>query len=82
MTIRSLAEVGARLEEAVAHLPGDPDSPQDLYDRYEMVAIAMLDSEHADWPEGMLQKYLMLWLQLRRMELGLKLFADDEPRLP
>jgi hypothetical protein len=75
MTIRSLAEVGARLEEAIALLPGYPDSPQELYDRCEMVAIAILDSEHADWPEGLLQKYLMLWLQLRQMELGLELIA-------
>jgi hypothetical protein len=70
MTIRSLAEVGARLEEAVALLPGEPDSPQDLYDRYEDMAIAILDSEHADWPKGKLEEYLMLWLRLRRMELG------------
>jgi hypothetical protein len=69
MTIRSLAEVGARLEEAIALLPGDPDSPQELYDRCEMVAIAILDSEHADWPEGLLEEYLILWLRLRRMEL-------------
>lgn len=62
MTIRSLAEVGARLEEAVALLPGEPDSPQDLYDRYEMVAIAILDSEHMDYPSGELETYLAAYL--------------------
>lgn len=62
MTIRSLAEVGARLEEAVALLPGEPASPQALYDRYEMVAIAILDSEHADFPAGVLEAYLAAYL--------------------
>jgi hypothetical protein len=71
MTIRSLAEVGARLEEAVALLPGSPDAPQELYDRCEAMAIAILDSEHDEWPEGQLERYLMLRMELRRMELGI-----------
>ncbi|TCO73692.1 hypothetical protein [Chromatocurvus halotolerans] len=79
MTIRSLAEVGARLEEAVALLPGEPDSPQDLYDRYEEMAIAILDSEHADWPAGLLEEYLMLWLQIRRLELGVSEVEVEAP---
>ena len=62
MKIRSLAEVGARLEKAAALLPGEPDTPQDLYDRYEMVAIAILDSEHADFPAGELESYLAAYL--------------------
>jgi hypothetical protein len=71
MTIRSLAEVGARLEEAVTHLPGDPDSPQDLYDRYEAMAIAILDSEHAEWPEGVLEDRLLDYLSALKTRLGL-----------
>ncbi|MBK7729681.1 MAG: hypothetical protein IPJ33_14635 [Gammaproteobacteria bacterium] len=47
MTIRTLAEVGARLEEAVRSLPGDG---HDLFDRYEMVAIQILDSEFLTSP--------------------------------
>ena len=39
MTIRTLAEVGARLEEAVRSLPGDG---HDLFDRYEMVALSLI----------------------------------------
>ncbi|EED35721.1 hypothetical protein NOR51B_1668 [Luminiphilus syltensis NOR5-1B] len=70
MTIRSLAEVGARLEEAVALLPGCPGSPQDLYDRYEMIAIAILDAEFAEHPPGVLEAYLMAYLRLKELELG------------
>ena len=44
MTIRSLAEVGVRLEKAVLALSGEPDSAQAHYDRYEAMAIAILDS--------------------------------------
>ena len=69
-TPAELREVGARLEEAVARLPGSPDSPEELYERYEAMAIAILDSEHAEWPAGLLEEYLKLWLALRRVELG------------
>lgn len=68
---RSLAEVGARLEDAVTGLPGDPDSPQAIYDRYEAIAIAILDSEHTDWPEGVLEQFLTLRLSEIRQDLGL-----------
>ena len=70
MTIRSLAEVGARLEEAVTLLPGEPDSPQDLYDRYEEMAIAILDAEFAEHSPGVLEAYLMAYLRLKALELG------------
>jgi hypothetical protein len=71
-TPATLQGVRVRLEEAAALLPGEPGSPQELYDRLEEVAIAILDSEHTEWPTGMLEEYLMLWLRLRRMELGLE----------
>jgi hypothetical protein len=51
--IRDLAEVGARLEETVR---SHPDG--DLYETYEMVAIAILDSEHTDYPPDELRAYL------------------------
>ncbi|EED30560.1 hypothetical protein NOR53_556 [gamma proteobacterium NOR5-3] len=69
MTIRSLAEVGARLEEAVALLPGSPSSPQDLYDRYEEMAIAILDAEFDEHPPGVLEAYLMAYLRMKELEL-------------
>jgi hypothetical protein len=67
MTIRTLAEVGARLEETVKGLPGDG---HDLFDRYEMVAIQILDSEFPDFAPGLLERYLSIYLDLKRLELG------------
>ena len=76
MTIRNLAEVGSRLEKAVALLPGVPADSEDLADRYEQVAIAILDSEHADFIPGELQEYLETVLYTKRLELGLIPFPD------
>lgn len=72
MTIRSLAEVSARLEKAVIGLPGDAASPEQLYERYEQIAIAILDSEHSDWPEGVLEAFLLQRLAIKRIELSLE----------
>ena len=72
MTIRSLAEVSARLEKAVIGLPGDADSPEQLYEQYEQIAIAILDSEHSDWPEGVLEAFLLQRLAIKRIELSLE----------
>lgn len=52
MTIRSLAEVGARLEKAVMAFSGDDADPQQRYAHYEMIAIEILDSEFNDYAEG------------------------------
>ncbi len=76
MTIRSLAEVGARLEEAVRLLPGEPADPQEAFDRYESVAIAILDSEHTDFIPGQLEEYLQTLLYKRQLELNLIPFPD------
>ena len=72
MTISSLAEVSARLEKAVIGLPGDAASPEQLYERYEQIAIAILDSEHSDWPEGVLEAFLLQRLAIKRIELSLE----------
>ena len=58
MTIRTLAAVGARLEKAVSALPGEAANPADLYDRYEMLATQILDSEFEDYLDGVLEEYL------------------------
>lgn len=71
MAIRALAEVCARLEEAVSRISGDPASPQDLFDRYEMTAIQILDSEHGHFEPDVLQEYLLNLLHQRQKELGL-----------
>ena len=70
MTNRDLAEVRVRLEKAIAGLSGEPTDPAQLYDRYEMVATAILDSEFGDFEPGMLEEYLQQTLYLKRLELG------------
>ncbi len=69
--IRSLAEVGARLEKAVVLLPGEPAGPAEIFQTHESVAIAILDSEYMDFESDLLEEYLMLLLRLKRLELGL-----------
>jgi hypothetical protein len=77
MSIRNLAEVRTRLDEAVASLPGEPADSAELYDRLEMVATQILDSEHTDYePPGALQELLMSYLYVRQIELGLLPFPD------
>ena len=76
MNIRNLAEVGTRLEEAVALLPGEPATPAETFDRYESVAIAILDSEHTDFTTGQLEEYLQTLLYKRQLELSLIPFPD------
>ena len=76
MNICSLAEVGTRLEEATALLPGEPAGPAEFFDRYESVAIAILDSEHMDFIPGQLEEYLQTLMYKRQLELGLIPFPD------
>ncbi|WP_432472081.1 hypothetical protein [Amphritea sp. HPY] len=77
MTIRSLAEVGARLEKAVKTLPGKPASPTEQYERYEMTAIQILDSEFDDFEPNALEEYLMQYLKHKRLELGLQPYEEE-----
>jgi hypothetical protein len=79
MMIRSkLAEVGARLEEAVAKLPGEPTDAQDLFNRYEEMAIQILDGRCEEFDPIELSEYLESILHTRRMELGLYRDPDIE----
>jgi len=68
--IGSLAEVFARLEEAAQRLNPGGD-PQDQFDDYEMLAIQILDSEHEQFPPGLLEEYLNTCLYKKNLELGL-----------
>jgi hypothetical protein len=78
MNIRSLAEVATRLEEAVSLLPGEPANPSETFDRYESMAIAILDSEHTDFIPGQLEEYLQTLMYKRQLELDLVPFPDPE----
>ncbi len=71
MTIRNIAEVGARLEKAVMAVSDDGLSPHEMYELYEQAAIQILDSEFDDYPEGELENYLMGYLERKRGEFGL-----------
>ena len=77
MNHRSLAEVNARLEKALCCFPGDPSNNAEEFERYEYIAIAILDSEHADFPPGVLQEYLQTLMYKRQLELGLLPFPDS-----
>ena len=77
MNIRTLAEVGTRLEEAVGLLPGEPACPAEIFQAHESVATAILDSEYMDFESGLLEEYLMTLLHLKRLELGLSPDALD-----
>jgi hypothetical protein len=76
MTHRDLAAVGARLQEAAQLLSGEPADNAELFDRYESVAIAILDSEHTDFTPGLLEEYLQTLMYKRQLELGLIPFPD------
>jgi hypothetical protein len=77
MTIRDIAEVRARLEEAVAGLPGEPASPKDLLDRYEMVGTQIIDSEFMDYePDGALIELISAYIWVRAIEIGAAEFPD------
>jgi hypothetical protein len=78
MNIRSLAEVATRLEKAVLLLPGEPASSAEIFDRYESVAIAILDSEHMDFIPGQLEEYLQTLMYKRQLELDLIPFPDPK----
>lgn len=58
MSDHDLSAVGKRLEAAVIGLSSHPVSASELYELYEMVAIQVLDSEHACHPQGVLEAYL------------------------
>ena len=76
MNICPLAEVGTRLEKAVSLLPGEPSDATEMFDRFEQVAIAILDSEHTDFLPGELEEYLQSKIYIRQLELGLIPFPD------
>jgi hypothetical protein len=75
MTInQELLEVSARLEEVALRMPGTPSNAEEVYERLELTAISILDSEHENWPEGVLCGHLTDYLSEKRRELGLEPF--------
>jgi hypothetical protein len=77
MKIRAMAEVGARLEKAVMAYLDESLTPREIYNAYEEVAIAMLDSEFDDYPEDTLEQYLRTFLYHKELDLGLDIESGD-----
>jgi hypothetical protein len=76
MNICSLAEVRLRLEQVVAGPPAPGSNAADLFDRYEEIAIQVLDSEFNNYKPGALEEYLETYLYLKQLELDLVQFPD------
>ena len=71
MHIRDFAAVSARLEKTVTTLPVPATNAAEMFDRYEEVAIQVLDSEFGNYPAGALEDYLQRYLYIKRLELDL-----------
>jgi hypothetical protein len=69
MSIRTLAEVAAYIEEHSRAHPSSSD--QEEYQGQEDLCIAILDSQFDNYPEGVLQDFLMDYLAAKRKQLGL-----------
>ena len=65
-----LVEICVRLEQSlqarINYLP-----PEEIYEEYEAVCIAVLDSRWQDFDEGVLEAYLRELLARKRREPGL-----------
>lgn len=74
---RSLSDVRARVEAALAQRPGsDTADPQTQLELLEELLIQVLDSEFCDYPDGVLLEYLETYRYLRQLELNLIPFPD------
>ena len=66
---RTLEEVAAYIDKHSNALPSQ--SPQEQYIHLESLSIAVLDSQFDNYPEGVLQDFLMDYLASKRKLLGL-----------
>lgn len=69
MCIRTLAEVVVRLERGTIEYIDDIETPQDLYDKYEMTAISILDSNFDQFPDHELEIFLKHYLAFKAEQL-------------
>lgn len=69
-----IESVGERIRYTISELVkmgALPNDPATLYEEYEQLAIRFLDSEHTEWPEGILEHYLQVFLYCIQKELGI-----------
>lgn len=69
MCIRTLAEALDRLERGVFNNIDDIDTPEDLYNKYEMTAISILDSNFDAFPDEELELFLKYYLAFKAEQL-------------
>lgn len=61
-TLARLEKLRAHLDATVERLASEnPEVPR--RDLFEEICISILDSEHADYPKGVLEEFLMTYLQ-------------------
>ena len=68
----SLKDVRTRLGDALEALPGEPATPADTWERYLMLCIAELDCLHDQFAPEILQDYMAVLLDWKRLALGLE----------
>ena len=62
MTNPELSQIRAHLEASAESILERNPSKKQIYDAYESIAIQILDSEHMDFPPGVLEQYLCNYL--------------------
>ncbi|MBL4743528.1 MAG: hypothetical protein JKX87_02655 [Cycloclasticus sp.] len=71
MTVRTLAEVAAYIDEHSNALPNQ--LAEIRFQAYLEISISILDSEFDNYPEGVLEAFLMAYLERKRRELDINL---------
>jgi hypothetical protein len=75
----SLADVRNSVEAAVEAMPGEPDGPEELFHRFELICQEKLDARSSEFQDGVLREWLMSFLYQKQLELGLLPFGSAEP---
>ena len=77
MSICTLADLRTRLDDALSALPGETATPADTWDAFEMLCIAELDAMHDQFAPEILQDYMLVLLDWKRLTLGLEPFPES-----
>lgn len=69
MSVRTLADVATYIDKY--SIARTSQLPQEQYEHFEMACITVLDSEFDNYPDGVLESFLMDYLATKRKQLGL-----------
>ena len=61
-----------RLEQAYANSKDETMTPQEQFNLYESIAIQILDSEFDEYEDGLLEEYLVTYLEQKRKEFHIE----------